>query len=537
MKILLIQPPVRDFYFTAKRSIPYGLISIASSLRSAGFEVELIDALATSKSKIIKIPIEMSYLSDFYSHEDLTPFALFNKYRYYGYSFEHLGNLIERSRADIVGVSSLFTAYSDEAIDTARLVRKKLPGSIIVMGGHHPTAMPENVMAEAVVDFVIRGEGEDAFTRLVVSLKKKWPLEHIKGLVFRKNDGSLHCSPSVHIENLDALPLPAGDLYNHKFYGRKAGASMVLTASRGCPMKCTYCCVAAPNSVYRKRSVDSVFSEIEKMVEDHGVRFIDFEDENLTLDRKWFFDLLKRINVKFSHLDLEFRAMNGLFPPSIDEEMIFAMKESGFKVLNLSLCTTSKPQLKRFNRPDVKAALERIVDYAKKQKMETVCYVIAGAPGQAARETVEDLIYLDRLGVVAGVSIFYPAPGSLEYERTREKGLLPNRVGLMRSSAIPVSDTTSRLESVTLLRLGRILNFIQKLRADGREVCPVSINETRLMESQDDRYETGYQLIQAFLHDGNIRGLHPDGRLYCHVVSEQLTKQFIQGLGHSPESG
>ena len=30
--ILLIQPPIRDFYLTAKRTIPYGLASIASAL-------------------------------------------------------------------------------------------------------------------------------------------------------------------------------------------------------------------------------------------------------------------------------------------------------------------------------------------------------------------------------------------------------------------------------------------------------------------------------------------------------------------------
>ncbi|NLJ28890.1 MAG: hypothetical protein GX433_12880, partial [Deltaproteobacteria bacterium] len=49
--ILLIQPPIRDFYLTAKRTIPYGLACIAASLIKEGFSVEILDGLATSKSR------------------------------------------------------------------------------------------------------------------------------------------------------------------------------------------------------------------------------------------------------------------------------------------------------------------------------------------------------------------------------------------------------------------------------------------------------------------------------------------------------
>ena len=48
--ILLIQPPIRDFYLTCKRTVPYGLSCIASSLIEVGFSVGIFDALATSKS-------------------------------------------------------------------------------------------------------------------------------------------------------------------------------------------------------------------------------------------------------------------------------------------------------------------------------------------------------------------------------------------------------------------------------------------------------------------------------------------------------
>jgi len=71
--ILLIQPPIRDFYLTFKRTVPYGLSCIASSLAEAGFSVEIFDALATSKSHKLELPSEMAYLDEYYGKEDISP--------------------------------------------------------------------------------------------------------------------------------------------------------------------------------------------------------------------------------------------------------------------------------------------------------------------------------------------------------------------------------------------------------------------------------------------------------------------------------
>ena len=530
MKVLLIQPPVRDFYFTAKRSIPYGLISIASELRRHGFDVNLIDALATGKSKVIPLPEEMSYLNDLYGKEDISPFALFHQYKYFGYSQEHLGNLIKKSNADVVGISSLFSAYSNEVFEIAALAKNKLPDGIVIVGGHHPTSMPKDSMSDPSVDYAIRGEGEVVLPELLHALQNGHPLKDIKGLVYRDSTGGIQINDIALMKNPDDYPRPATDLVNHKFYSRRDGASMVVTASRGCPMKCTYCCVASPMSTFRKRSTDSVFSEIEHSVNEHRVRFIDFEDENLTFDKKWFFSLMSRIKDSFSHLNLEFRAMNGLFPPTLNEEMISLMNDVGFRALNLSLCTTSGEQLKRFKRPDVRTSVEDAIKNAKKYGMNTVCYIIVGAPGQDASESVSDLLYLHRQDVVAGVSVFYPAPGSLEFERTQAKGLVPDQNSLLRSSVIPVSDTTSRNDSVTLLRLGRIMNFMKSVRDEGLHYTPKKIDESVIRKAGDKKM-VGLHLLNAFLFDGRIRGVDTAGDIYVHKTSAHLTEKFLSGLG------
>jgi len=60
-KVILVQPPIEDFYLTKKRTIPYGLACIAASVQKNGFDVEILDALATNKTKEIAYPEEFSY--------------------------------------------------------------------------------------------------------------------------------------------------------------------------------------------------------------------------------------------------------------------------------------------------------------------------------------------------------------------------------------------------------------------------------------------------------------------------------------------
>lgn len=524
--VLLIQPPIRDFYFTRKRSIPYGLACIAAGLEKEGFHVIILDALASSKTRERSVPSELSYLKPFYGRPDLSPFSLFHGYKHYGLSYEAIGKKAAESKAFLVGISSLFTSYSHEALETARVVKKHLPGCTLVMGGHHPTHLPEEVLKEPAVDFVIRGEGECAMAELALALKDGRSVEGIDGVAFKTNHGEIHTSQPTFIIDPDDFPFPSMDLVDQAFYGRKNGGSTVVTASRGCPMTCSYCCVAAPSSCYRRRNVDDVYVEICRAVFNHNARFIDFEDENLTLNKSWCMDLFSRISSELGHLDIELRAMNGLYAPSLDDELIHVMHKAGFKALNLSLCSLSKEQLKRFGRRDVRKAYEAALESLNKRDMDSVTYILVGAPGQSPMESLEDLVYLAGMDTLCGVSVYYPAPGSRDYDMLKQRGGLPSSFSLMRSTAIPISDTTSRLQSLTLLRLGRIVNFAKDLKKKGVPIIPMNIEDHAVLDPLN-RTEAGLSLIQGFFHDARIRGIDRDGCVYIHETDEMMCRRFI----------
>ena len=127
--ILLIQPPIEDFYLTQKRTIPYGLLSLASSLIDSGFSTEIFDGLASPKSPIIELPGDMQYLRELYSSADQSPFGLFYHFKHFGYSYPHIGKIAKDSKAFLVGISSLFTAYSEQALKVAGFVKKFHPDS------------------------------------------------------------------------------------------------------------------------------------------------------------------------------------------------------------------------------------------------------------------------------------------------------------------------------------------------------------------------------------------------------------------------
>ncbi len=528
-QILLIQPPIRDFYLTAKRTVPQGLLCIAAALRREGFSVAIFDGLATGRSRIIHWPLEMAHLVPYYGRPDRSPFGLFHHFRHYGYSFDHIGRVARDSGAFLVGISSLFTPYAEEALETARTVKRWHPHCAIVLGGHHPTALPASVLADPTVDYVIRGEGEPAMPMLARAMRGGLDLEKVPGIGFRKADGGIHAAPPAVMASPDDFPLPALDLMKHDFYRRKGRGSAVVTASRGCPLRCSYCCLAGSAIPYRRRRVESVMAEIEQAVAGFGAGFIDFEDENLTLDREWGDRLLSEIVRRFGEGGLELRAMNGLYPPSLDRAMIRWMRAAGFQTLNLSLGSTSSEQLRRFNRPDVRDGFERALILAERWGMAAVSYIIVGAPGQSPETSVADLIDLAARPTLAGVSVFYPAPGSADYGRCEREGLLPARFSQMRASALPIAHTTDRTAAATLLRVGRILNFIKGLLADGLDLPPPS-RSVRTVLPETDRRKAGLRLLSWFLGDGKIRGILPDGKVYEHGTDPELSRMFLQGL-------
>lgn len=87
----------------------------------------------------------------------------------------------------------------------------KFRGSI-VLGGSHPTALPELTLRQSGADAIVRGEGELVIPKLVEALTNKAPLAGIKGVSWSENGQVHNEEPEKLIGDLDSIPWPAWDL-------------------------------------------------------------------------------------------------------------------------------------------------------------------------------------------------------------------------------------------------------------------------------------------------------------------------------------
>ena len=134
-KILLVNPPIEDFYQTKNRQQPLGLQYIKAVLDEAGHPTDILNCLNNNKKKNIPIPSQFQYLKQYYPANDLSPFKLFTKYHHFGLNFQEITKEIKNYHPSIIGISINFTPYVDMAIKIAEICKSLFPDL-------HFTALP-----------------------------------------------------------------------------------------------------------------------------------------------------------------------------------------------------------------------------------------------------------------------------------------------------------------------------------------------------------------------------------------------------------
>ncbi len=200
MTILLVQPPIEDFYDTDIRLQPIGLAYLKAAAKRAfpDLQIKIVDFHRGWGRRTKAWPKDLNYLKPFYSVDDRGPFSAFHRYFRFGAEREQIMEVFLRERPYLVGVSSLFTPYYREAMEIADAA--KAAGALTLMGGSHVSADPEAVLAHPCVDFVIRGEGERAFTELIRALRGEYGFERVSGLGYKRGGRSclIFCSRIFH---------------------------------------------------------------------------------------------------------------------------------------------------------------------------------------------------------------------------------------------------------------------------------------------------------------------------------------------------
>lgn len=499
MKIVLVQPPVQDFYETDIRLQPVGLcyLKAAAEKYLHGVSVIVKDYHAGLGRTTIPVPEELAYLKEYYPVPDRSPFSAFHQYYHFGHSFEKIEEDLHATGPDVVGISSLFTAYHREALEVARRAKERL-GVPVIMGGAHVSTDPRSALSHHFVDFVIRGEGERPFVELIQFLTGSRNIRDVSGLGYKRG-GKVHLNTVGENFLLDELPFPdLSDLQPERY--QMAGKPLAfIISSRGCPHRCAFCSVHSTFGYgYRRRSSANILKEIEQRYHD-GVRVIDFEDDNLTFQKDEFMELCRLLAERFVHSDIEFTAMNGISYMSLDDETLEAMSRAGFSRLNLSLVSDDDRICSQANRPHDPDRYAKVVSKASELGFKTVSYQILGLPGDTVGNMVHTLAAQARLPVLLGASPFYLVPGS-----PLAKGIELSRDDYIKArlTALTADERSlDRADIYTLFITARIINFLKGLDIPGN----MSLESLMALPWNDNRTRTGMKILELLI---DARSMH-----------------------------
>ncbi|MDO8602521.1 MAG: radical SAM protein [Candidatus Omnitrophota bacterium] len=355
MKILLISPPSVRIQGNISGVYPLpnlGLAYIAATLEKNNFDVKILDIPA------LRIQIK-----------DLPGFL--DGYTVYGIS------------------CNIFNLNS--GIEIAGIIKDRNPLSKVVIGGRC-TAFPSETLLKKFsnVDFLIRGEGEEAMLDLCRALKENSQINFIKGVSYR-NGGSIIENPPGDPIDLDKLPFPARHLLPNKRYRMHPPFGIyppttIIETSRGCGYGCIFC--SLPREV-RERSVDRVIEDIQDVVEKLGIKEVHFIDPNFTYNQNRIIELCNRIIKKNIRIHWSCKTRVDL----VSEELLKVMAKAGCYMISFGLESGSQKILDILNKKIKIQDTENAFKLCKKANIRTLAYTLLGSPGET-RDTIEQTLRL-----------------------------------------------------------------------------------------------------------------------------------------------
>ncbi len=276
-----------------------------------------------------------------------------------------------------------FSVVSDDfqwALDIARKI-KQIKDIPIIFGGSHPTSVPKLVLKEDAIDFVIRGEGEDALVELVKCIEKKKPFNKINNLCYKNKNKKIIINPIRELtQNLDEIPFPDKELFYNE--SKSFNEGYLIAAARGCPFSCSYCYNSFLKEFYsgkkyqRKRSVNNIIKELKISQRRYHFKYIRFNEELFGYDKKW----LKEFSQVYPKtIGLPFYC--NVHPAMINKETVRLLKESKCEGVFMGVQTTDyEINSKYLNRITPEKMIQKAIQLLQRNGIKCTIDLMFGLP-------------------------------------------------------------------------------------------------------------------------------------------------------------
>ncbi len=381
MKAALINPSMGDYYRGSKvraaitLSPPLNLAVLAASARRAGHEVAALDLEARGDADVL------AWLS--------------------------------AEAPDLVGIT-FRTPLFPQARRLAEQIREHLPGALLVAGGVHPSTRPRETIGRAPFDVAVRGEGDEVIAELLDGRA----YEDIGGITWAGGE-----TPARRlIPDLDALPMPAWDLFDLRDYRRRSLVARVapvadLESSRGCRARCVYCTKGVFGSQYRVKSPRRMIEEIER-ARAAGFRAFNLVDDSFTTLTSRSIAICEALIRR--DLRMPWTLTNGIRVANVNERFFQLARRAGCYLLAFGFESGSDEVLRRIKKGASTRQAVRAVRWARKYGFTILGYFMVGLPGETPETIAETARFAASLDLdYAKFSITMPLPGTPLYEQWR----------------------------------------------------------------------------------------------------------------------
>jgi anaerobic magnesium-protoporphyrin IX monomethyl ester cyclase len=386
-KVLLFLPPYEGTVFGP----PLGLLSLASSLRQAGFKPRIIDGAITP---------------DY-------PAAIRQ----------------ELSDCLAFGVSLLTGPMIRDAISASELVRRMRPHLPIIFGGWHPSLTPAQTLRESFVDIVVMHQGEITLVEVLRRLTRGAGLEMVAGCWF-KRAGRICSNSDRPPVALSSLPQPAYDLVDFDAYARFSNSrKLPYATSIGCPYACNYCTdMVFYNRRFNPLETERIVAEVTGLVERYRLDEVALVDSNFLVDVRRATAIARGFAERGARFGWTFQASTDLLCRMSDDEVAL-LAAGGVTHIGFGTESASAEVLRRMNKkhqriPDMFEAARK----CHRAGIRTTFNLIFGYPGEDEADRNQTLRVMGEIAeqfdnVTFSPNVFTPYPGIPIWPQLRELGL------------------------------------------------------------------------------------------------------------------
>jgi len=300
--------------------------------------------------------------------------------------------LVDKDDYDLVAVS--FHSFS---VKYAHQIRNHFKGRLIC-GGHHPSAMPEQMLS-AGYDQVVIGEGENA----------------IIDIIQENHEKIINNCEHKYFFGINEIPFP--DYIGMKIC-EEHGINII--SSRGCPFNCSFC--GSTNfwgHRYIMRSAQNVLLEVEQRKRE-GFKTWFFHDDNFMANKMRVYEIC-------AGLDGELKWQATARAESIDEELCKELYRAGCRKLHFGIESLSQDALDRMGKNTTVEKMLKGVEIAENIGIGTMSLFLVGLPGDTYRDIEETKKNRLKSKITQyGPNIAWILPGTLIHAKAKEYGFDDN---------------------------------------------------------------------------------------------------------------